>query len=240
MPISPVIANTIEVRLLGVVANAGAINVLHAIATGGITVNQALANTLGAAIKSAWTANMAPLCASANLTRVGIRDLRTANQAEYLDVGALVPASGVGDALPGQIAVCVTLRTAQAGKSFRGRVYLGGWSEAENDTTGNTVQAASTAAVNFISAVSSAMTASGLTLAVASRPAERYTVVKTTFHNDGTTTLRTITQGPARAGGSVPVTVVQSRNNGWETQRRRNNGRGASPSLLTPAAEIHL
>jgi hypothetical protein len=134
----------------------------------------------------------------------------------------------------------MTLRTASAGKSFRGRVYLGGFIETENDASGNALTVVSTNCVSFLTAVSSAMTASGLTFAVASRPAERTTVVETTFHNDGTTSTRTITQSPARTGGSTPVTNISSRNTGWETQRRRTNGRGALPTSLFPVAQAQI
>lgn len=240
MPISPVIANTIEVRLLWALAGNGAVNVLHATSSSA-PVNQALANTLGAAIKSAFTANLAPMMNSGSgLVRVGVRDLRVEHAAEFLDAGASVVGTGTGDSLPSQVALCMTLRTASAGKSFRGRVYLGGFTETQNDPAGLGIVAASTNCVAFLTAVSSAMSGSGLVFAVASRPAERSTVVKTTFHNDGTTTTRTITQSPARAGGSTPVTSISSRNVAWETQRRRTNGRGAVPTTLRAVAEQTL
>jgi hypothetical protein len=240
MPISPVIANTVEVRLLWALAGNGAINVLHATSPT-VPVNQALANTLGAAIKSAFTANLGPMFNSGSgLIRVGVRDLRIEHAAEFLDAGTSVVGSGVGDSLPSQVALCITLRTASAGKSFRGRVYLGGFIETENDAAGTALTVVSTNCVSFLTAVSSAMTASGLTFAVASRPAERTTLVETTFHNDGTTSTRTVTQSPARAGGSTPVTSISSRNSQWETQRRRTNGRGAVPTSLTAVAESHI
>jgi hypothetical protein len=222
MPISPVIANTVEVRLLWALAGNGAINVLHATSPT-VPVNQALANTLGAAIKSAFTANLGPMFNSGSgLIRVGVRDLRIEHAAEFLDAGTSVVGSGVGDSLPSQVALCITLRTASAGKSFRGRVYLGGFIETENDAAGTALTVVST------------------TFAVASRPAERTTLVETTFHNDGTTSTRTVTQSPARAGGSTPVTSISSRNSQWETQRRRTNGRGAVPTSLTAVAESHI
>lgn len=238
MAVSPIIANTVEVRLLWAFNGQGAINVLHATAPAGTAVNQALANALGTPIKAAFTSNLAPLMTAGNsLVRVGVRDLRVAAGAEFLDVGALVTGSGVGDNLPQYVALCVTLRTASAGKSFRGRIYYGGFNEAQNDTNGNALAAVSTAVVAFTTAVQAAMTANQLTFAVASRPAERYTVVRTTFHNDGSTTAKTITQGPARPGGSTPVTSIAVRSARWETQRRRTNSRGAPPTLLTNVAE---
>lgn len=238
MAISPVIPNCIEVRLLWIINGQGAVNVLHATAPAGTVVNQALANTLGAAIKTAFTTNLGTLMSGGSaLARVGLRDLRTANQTEFLDTGAVTGGTGTGDPLPGSVAACATLRTALSGKSFRGRVYIGGFNETVNDSSGAASGASSTALVSFISAIQSAMTTSSLTMAVASRPAERYTIVKTTFHNDGSTTVKTLVNGNARAGAATPVTAVQVRSNSWESQRRRVNGRGAPPSLLTAVAE---
>lgn len=238
MPISPVIPSTVEVRLLWTFAGQGGINVLHGIVGTGFVANQSVTNTLATAIKGAVTANLATLMpANCSLVRVGLRDLRTPNQAEFIDANAAVVGSAVTDPLPPQTSLCVTLRTALSGKSFRGRVYLGGFSEATSDVVGTANSATSTAAVAFLTAVSNAMTASQITFAVASRPAERYTVVRTTFHNDGTTSTKTITQGPARPGVSTAVSLIAARNATWETQRRRMNGRSAPATLLTAVAQ---
>jgi hypothetical protein len=241
VPVSPVIANCVEVRLLWNYAGALAVNVLHAQAAAGVVVNQALANTVGAAIKTAFQSNLATHCnTNTDLVRVGVRDLRAPAQAEYLDAGAATPGTSVGEPLPPQIALNVTLRTAQAGKSYRGRVYLGGFTETDNELAGSATPALSTAAVAFIQAVSGALTSSQLTLAVAGHERERYVDNRTIFHSDGTTTVKEIGKGSAGAAHIAPVTLVQSRQNNWETQRRRGNGRGALPTLLNPIAEAQL
>jgi hypothetical protein len=133
--------------------------------------------------------------------------------------------------------VCVTLRTAGSGKSFRGRSYVGGWSEVDNDNNGLTVAAASTAAVNFVSGIRGAMTTNGLTMVVLSRPAFRQENVETTFDAAGNV-LETHTQTHnARPGLITDVVSLESRNNRWEYQRRRDNGRGGLATLLTPVAQ---
>lgn len=238
MALPLVIQNCIQVRLLFVLAGQLGVNVLHGTVTGGVVVNQALANTLGSAIKSAWSSNLGAHCPpSTALVRVGVRDLRSANLTEFLDTGAAVGGIATAvDALPAQNAAVVTLRTALSGKSFRGRVYISGFSEAENDVNGNTATAANTAAVAFIAAVQGAMTTSLITLAVASRPAERKTLVETTFHADGTSTARTLSTTTAKAGGAQNVTSVAARDANWQSQRRRSNGRGAPPTLLADIA----
>jgi hypothetical protein len=241
MAISPVIPNTVQVRLLWALGGQLGVNVLHGIAPGGYTVNQTTTNTLGAAIKSAFTSNLATLMPpAAGLVRVGLRDIRQANQAEFLDSGAAVAGTTAGDMLPAANAVCVTLRTAKAGKSFRGRTYISGFLETQNDSTGNTASGASTAAVAFMNAVAAAFVSSGLELAVGSRPGENTTLVKTINHSDGTTTTDTVYHSPARAGQSNAVIAIQSRTNNWESQRRRMNGRGLSPTLLTPVAQAFV
>lgn len=233
-----VVPNTVEVRLLWSLVGAGAVNVLHATATGGLVVNQALANTLGSAIKSSFGSTWGPhVAANRTLSRVGVRDLRGPNLTEYLDTGAVAAGTGVGDPLPPQAAICITLRTGKAGKSYRGRVYLPGGIEADNDTTGTIATAASTAAVAFITGIQSAMTASGLTLAVTSKPAERTTLVRNTFHADGSQTTKTLSETTAKSGESNAVTSSASRDARWETQRRRANAVGSAVSLYTNVAE---
>lgn len=236
-----IIPNTVRVRLLGTVAGQGAQNTIHAIAPGGFVVNQTTANTLGAALKAAWTSNLgAVMHTTASLVRVGLRDMRTPNAAEYLDAGAAVVGSAAGEALPAQVALCLTLRTAKSGKSFRGRVYVGGFAEADNVPGGVASAAANTAITSWGTGISGAMTASGLTFAVASRPSEAYVENRTTTHNDGTTTVKVIGRGIARPGEANAVTIIQSRGAAWETQRRRNNGRGAVPTVFVGALEAHL
>lgn len=232
MAVSPVINNCVQVRLLLVVANQGAVNVLNALTTGNVTVDQTLANTVGAAIKTAWTNNLAALMpASSSLVRVGVRDLRVANSAEFLDGGAAVVGTAVGDALPAQDALVMTLRTAKSGKSFRGRTYIGGFGEGQNGPNGTAAQTAADGAVAFMTGVQNALVAAAMKLGVASRPAERKTIVETTFHNDGTSTVRTISQTTAKSGGIEAVTLVQARDLRWDTQRRRNNGRFSAPTF---------
>lgn len=237
-----VIPNCVQVRLLCIVSNQGAINVLHATKSAGLTITQGLTDTIGAAIKSAYTANIAPLSnANSSLVRVGLRDLTNPNMPEFLDAGAPVSSAIVADALPPQTALCVTLKTANSGKSFRGRVYVGGWSETANSATGTATGGAPANAVAYIQAISAALTTNGLTLAVASRPAYAYVITKTTTFQDATTQVETIGRGAARNGSATAVTLIQSRNATFESQRRRANPRGAVPTLFAlPEAEVRL
>lgn len=239
MAISPIIPNGAFVRVYGTAGNQLTINVYGARVFPETVINQALAETLGASIKSAWSANFATrFNGASSIVRVGIRDMRVANQAEFRDTGApVVGAAAAVDAMPGNVACCITLRTASSGKSFRGRTYISGWAEPDNDVNGHQSAAAASAAVTYMTAVKTAFTNAGLALAVASRPAERFEIVKTTFHADGSTTSDTIGRGSARTGSINDVIALESRTNLWESQRTRNNSRGITPTLLTPVAQ---
>jgi hypothetical protein len=225
------------VRLLYSLSNQLAVNVLHANVTGAVVVNQALANTLGSAIKSAFSSNLGThMAAGSVLARVGVRDLRSANLPEFLDTGSLTAGTGVGDALPTQDAACITLRTALSGKSFRGRVYISGFTEADNDANGFTTAAANTACVAFLVAVQAAMNTSGMILSVASRPAEEKILTETTNHANGTTTVRTLSHQTPKSGTSQAVTSIAARDGFWQSQRRRGNARGVPPTFFDVAS----
>jgi hypothetical protein len=233
-----VIPNAVAVRLIGLAAGSLAINVLHARKTSGLTITQAIANTVGAAVKSAWSTHLAGLMAdNSALTSVGLRDLTSPNFAEFIDTGTAVPGTGPGDALPGSNACCLSLKTALAGKSFRGRTYLSGFNEAQNDAEGRMNTATAAAAVAFLTAVQGALSTSGLTLGVASRPSYAYTTVKNWTLPDGTTISETIGRGNMRAGSIEPVTLIQSRDADWESQRRRSHGAGSGAGTLSVLAQ---
>lgn len=233
-----VVANTCIVRTLWAFGGQGTVNV-YAARVGTALINQALAESLGSAIKTAFTSNLAPLMTAAiQLVRVGVRDIRAANLPEFRDTGPPVLGTAVGsDMLPKATAICVTLRTAGSGRSHRGRTYIGGWDEAQNDTNGNTLGAANTAAVNFVSAIRGAMTTNGLTMVVLSRPAFRETIVETSFDAAGNVLETHTTTHNARPGFITDVSALESRTTQWEYQRRRDNGRGGLPALLTPVAQ---
>jgi hypothetical protein len=135
--------------------------------------------------------------------------VRVANQAEFVGTGGLLAGTGGGDPLPAQLAAVVTLRTALAGKSFRGRVYISGANEAENDAAGHIVAAFNTAIALFITGVQTDMATEGITLAVLSRPR---------FAN-----LPPPLDVETYAGAITPVTAILTRDTEWDDQRRRKH-----------------
>ena len=232
-----VVSNAAVVRVLWNIVAQIAINVYGARVGAGTTINQALADSLGAAIKAAFTGTVGPLMSNnTQLVRVTVRDIRTAGQPEFRDSGALVLGTGLGDSLPPKEAACITLRTAGAGRSFRGRSYIGGFSEAENDANGLTVTAANTAAMNFVAGIRDAMTANGLTLVVLSRPSFREVRTVQTFDAAGALLETHTATHAARPGMINNVTMLEARDARWQTQRRRDNGRGGQAALASVAS----
>jgi len=192
-----VVSNGVLVRLLWTRGGLTyAINVYGATGLGPAQINQAFANTLGAAIKSAFATSTwnAQVSSQVSLDKVGVRSIGALNQPEFLDSGVGVAGTATGNFLPPQTALVITLRTALAGKEYRGRTYLCGFSVTANDPNGLATVATTNVAGGWVTAIKDALTANGLTMAVISRKL-----------NIGT-----------------PITLILSRNNVWETQRRRS------------------
>ena len=197
-----VVANAAVMRLIWAQGGVpSAINVLGVVNATNVAITQALTNTVGAAVKAAVASSglNAGLGPTITLVSVGLRDIRSANQPEFLDSGAAVAGTGATDLLPPQTAFAITLRTASAGRRFRGRVYLYGFCEAFNSATGTAL--GTTAMVNFVTAIKSALTSSSLDLGVLSRPNPNAI--------------------PINNGFISPVTAVVARDSVWDTQRRR-------------------
>jgi hypothetical protein len=217
-----------------------AINTIGLRLPAGVTISQALANSVGAQIKTAFTTNLAGLMnANTRLEKVALRDYRTAGMIEFRDGAAGVAGSeAAGQALPKQLAMCITLRTSGAGRSNRGRIYLGGFSETQNDANGAIVAGASTAGVAFVTAVKAAIEAGGMFMAVVSKPSDQYVVLRRHIRDGEVLEEDILSTTTQKAGHTTDVTVIEARNSNWETQRRRGNAKGGTvPALgLNPVA----
>ena len=192
----PVIINsTYSIILVWSLSGADwALNNLHAQLPGGESVTQGLADSwatdLNALHDSSGLAALQP--ATVALDRVQLRDLRTPNQ-PLIESNVASPGTGAGDLLVRAASIVVTMRTALAGRSFRGRSYVPGFNEAQNGVDGTIAPAASAAAAAWIGAIRTAATARGHTLSV----------------------------GSPKLGTSQPVTAQLVRDNVWDVQRRR-------------------
>lgn len=197
-----IVPNAAQMRLIwSLSGQLYALNVMGVVNSGGVAITQALANTLGTAIKAALTSSThgASVHTTVALANIGIRDIRTANAPEYIDTGGATAGTGTGDILPLQVALCITLRTAFSGRTFRGRCYLPGWNETSNGVTGVVTSTAN--AVGFITAIKSTLVSNSLDLGVIHRPTE--------------------SPLPVTSGFITPVTSIVARDAVWDTQRRR-------------------
>lgn len=223
-----VVANAVQIRLDYTQVDEIAQNVLNFQAAGSVAVNQGLADQVGTAIKNAFTSQWAAHApTNLSLDRVGVRDLRTPNGLEYFDTGAVVRGTlPVGNELPKASAIVITLRTAKAGKSYRGRVYVPGIGA--EPVGGNDTQPgpAVLAAAAYINSIVTQLQPLNLIMGVLSRPSDEVVTTQTTTHADGSTSVRTLSHVTRKTGEITPVILAESRNNRWEYQRRRDNGRG--------------
>lgn len=208
-----VIPNCIEVDLVWNLASGKQVkNVLHGQVAAGFSATSAVAQAVFAAItaSASWTAWIPYIHTTASLAGVNLRDLRTANMPVVSSTGGAVAGTGAGTALPPGVSVTITLRTASAGRGFRGRVYLPGLDSAGIvAATGAQLAAAQTAAVNFVTAVQTALTSSSITLSIGQPARQAYTGRKG----------RAI---GARSANVVNVTSIVSRLTALTSQRRRS------------------
>jgi len=204
-----VLANAVQVRLIWSLNGKIACNVLGGSVTGGYVNSQTHADDLGTAVLARFTSSgLKALCATTTrLFGVGIRDVRTPNEVEYQSSASFVAGTGTGDPLPNEVAAVVTLRTARAGKSYRGRVYFSGADEDQNDSTQHMEGPYQTAVIAFLTGVQADMATEGIDLAVLSAP--RYANLLPPLD---------IETWP---GALTPVTSMQMLDGKWDSQRRR-------------------
>jgi hypothetical protein len=213
IPGPQIIPNTVEVVLNWELANGKVVhNVLHGRVAGGFSATSPVAEAIRTAITSgaAWTGFAAQLNDGVTFLGVSLRDLRAPNMPLVESTGAGATGTGAGVALPPEVALCVTLRTALAGRGFRGRVYLPGFDTDALYTDGRATNGAITASTTFVQHIQAAMTASGLTLGIAQPARQAYT------------SPATGTAIPARSATIVDVTSIVTRNGVFDSQRRRS------------------
>jgi hypothetical protein len=209
------IPQTAQVRMLWRYAESVGSNVLHAIVPDGYHWTQADVDDVmnGIVASAGWASLNALLTPSAALLGLEIKDLRAVFPTPpFAGIPSSVPEAvgvNVGDNLPDQLAITVSLKTAQSGRSFRGRVYLSGWAKDACDAVGLPTTAAKDAALTFVQDVSGALLAKNFELAIGHRGHALYLSPATGL------------EVPAEAAGSVPVTSITCKPHKFDTQRRR-------------------
>lgn len=132
MPVNPIVPDTYEIRVHFARSDGEEmVNTVYADA-GGAPLDSTINAALLAVVEAAWDDNLMPLMSNTvTMDKVTITDLNTLSGPQFINsvshVGALSD-----NPIPNQVAAVVTWRTNTRGRSFRGRTYLGGFTEAHS------------------------------------------------------------------------------------------------------------
>jgi hypothetical protein len=206
-----VIPETVQVRLKWFLPNGRtATNVFHGIVADGFANSVIACNFVYGAI-AAWgdiDTYFDFLASTTSFLGVDIRDIRTPAQSIMESDGAAVPGTGTGNALPEEVSLVCTLRTALAGRAHRGRTYLCGFDDSTLDAQGHAVSGLTASAQALVEQVQVGMTAAGIAMGVGHRGHAEY------VNEKGATVA-------AELPGTDLVTQIRVRDNVFDSQRRR-------------------
>lgn len=204
MPFIPA-PNTLQARLRYNWGTQLVENTLYFEASAAVSV--ALANQLGAALVTWWGTHFAPISSNLmGLLQVYITDLTTDNSfVVAYSTGLPLVGQNTTEALPFNCAFCISLRTANRGRSGRGRNYVAGLTEAQQSQSVIAAATRTTIVAAYQLLVGPGLFVGGLELVVVSRR-----------HNKQDR-LSCLIQ---------PVTNVLAVNDIMDSQRRRLPGRG--------------
>ena len=187
-----------------------AANVLHGRYTGAFAGTVAQANTILTALTTGTPATtlFTHMSTATAIARLTIRDVNSANQALISAVGAPLIGTGAGNAMPNEVALVVTERTALAGRANRGRMYIPGWIVSSVAADNTAITAVVTDLQAWANTVQNALNSAGYQLVIGQPARQAYTGTTGTNH-------------PARAAGSTTVQSLQVRDGHFDSQRRR-------------------
>ena len=173
------------------------------------TPSVALANTLFGALSSAWQSNLATyMHPQTSFQSVVIRDMTSFTNPTYQSTSAAVVGTGTGAAMPESNAIVLTENLNIRGRGAKGRVYLSGWVQSADVTTGGISSTVQTAINAMGTAWLNAINTNGMTACLAQLARQQYM----------SWTGRTV---PARPMGHPSITSYVCRDLVWDTQRRR-------------------
>lgn len=204
MPFIPV-PNTVLAEVRMAIHGQRVENTLYFTHSAGWTT--ATATTLANNLITWWTVNVKPqVVAELELIEVVVSDLNVADSFQ-VTVPSPTPhpvGSASGEGFPNNVSLTISLRTANRGRSFRGRNYLVGIPE----NVGSLSQ--------VTSAYAAAVQAAWNTIPASTASAGGVWVVASRFHN----------KLPRVTGVTTPITAVVIVDNFVDSQRRRLPGRG--------------
>jgi hypothetical protein len=143
---------------------------------------------IGASLAVSWSSNVLPfVVANYVVKEILVIDLSSQFGGTATDTSLAGSAGDVADnALPGNVVFCVSLRTAERGRSRRGRIFLSGLGEGQ--VTGNLVSpTVVTNLVNAIEGVRTDMLTAGYQMVIVSR--QENNVPRTTALSTPVTTV---------------------------------------------------
>lgn len=206
----PLVPNNLVVKLVarGYCEGQEVINDTHWRVAGGAVWTAIQMQSLGAAYIDWWGSNVQALTVAGYvMSEVVVTQQIVGGLQEIVTSGLPLSGSLVGDALPLNIAACITFATGRSGRSGRGRYYLG--------CLGELSTTASRFTAPFVTAVNTAFAA--LTLLDSPLAGEQFQLV----------VYSTVFNKVARlAGVPTAVTSAYLRDNVVDSQRRRLPGRG--------------
>jgi hypothetical protein len=184
--------------------------IFHGRYTGAFAGTVAQANSILTAITAGIPANgfLLHLSGQTTIGGVSIRDVNTANQAVISSNVGGATGTGTGNAVPNEVAICVTKHTALAGRANRGRFYVPGWIVSTVAADNTVIPTAVTDLQTWANTLQGAFNASGYQMVIGQPARQAYIGTSGTSH-------------PARPAGSVPVTSLFVRDNHFDSQRRR-------------------
>jgi hypothetical protein len=173
---------------------------------GTVTMANALLAAFGASLTSRGVDVFQPITGA--LSAVHLRDINIAFQPIIESTGPAHAGTSISTALPDETAIVLTLRTGQTGPANRGRMYVPSWASNAVAAGGVIAEAVLEALNPWAVDITAALAAEGLQWAIAQPARQAYTGSTGREH-------------PARAAASALVTQAITRDNHWDTQRRR-------------------
>ena len=204
------VPSVVEIRqIISTPDGVAASNTFHGFYTGAAPNIATVAAALFTSLSNAWVVNLGPHMDSATVfERVECRDMTDHTLPVFIGTGTPVAGGDATGTLPGEMAAVLTENVNVRGKGAKGRVYLGGWGATAN-ATGGVISAPTVAAINaYGTAVFNAITAQALTPCVAKVHRQQYISL----------TGATLQDRPA---GHANVLTYTSRDNHWDSQRKR-------------------
>lgn len=198
------VPNTVMVEIRAVLFGQQVENTLYFLNNTGdpdASAMEDLANDLFAWVATPFSDNLS--------TEYGFREIYVTNLTSSTSPTFALPIAGTGavtgSSLPSSSCICMSFRTAERGRSARGRNYVSGL--AEDEVTGNTLGLTRADAIrDAYAAIPAALVTGDWTWVVVSR----------------------FTNGAPRATGvTIPVTTVTYADRFLDSQRRRLTGRGS-------------